>query len=250
MNLSRLRHDSRLQRHTLLAFYAALISTAMALTALLSWLIPWSRAGLLADRLAETADILAAGTLALAFIAALVALQAYAAATGLPDLEFQVSFPFSYPNRPVFRATAGEAGNLQAVRFKQTSAAIQVHNTSGYSARNPAVIIRLTGMAFSPDRLAEGWAQVDFAQTQGIIAVQWDGGAYSIHGRSGRRLPPLNLDRLHTIPSWGEPKFVIELLAEGGYRREIELPARFTADDDDREWGKELPAGDQPPHWL
>ena len=48
------------------------------------------------------------------------------------------------------------------------------------------------------------WTVVDFISTNGISAVQWDGGpAYSIHGRSTRRLPILYLDNLYAIPDWG-----------------------------------------------
>jgi hypothetical protein len=232
--------------------YGALVFAALAGTAVLAW-IPWSHPGHLADRLAETGDVMAGGTLALALIAGLIALQAYAAATGLPDLEFQIWFPFSYANRPVLLAERRYEDETAPLYVsgpgKQISAAIRVRNKSGYSAKNPAVIIRLNGMAFSTDELSSGWSEVDFANTVGTTAVQWDGTSY-IHGWSARRVPRLDLYRLHTVPAWGESKFVVELLADG-YRREIEIPVRFTTDaDSDPEWGKELPASDQPPRWI
>jgi hypothetical protein len=233
-----------------LAFYGLLLLAAAATTGLLaSRLFPWHGADTgTADRLAETADVLAAGTLVLAILAALVALQAYAAATGLPDLQVQVTFGFSYPNRPVFRATFGDDGNSQAaVPFKQVYCVMKVRNKSGYSARNPAVIIRLNGMAFHQPDDAK-WADIDFAQTQGITAMQWDGGDQSIHGYSSRRLPGLNFTGLHTVPAWGDPTFIIELLAEGGYRKEREIPVRFIPEDS--EWETDVPVSERPSEWL
>lgn len=234
----RLRRDSRFRRYVLLwtagIILAGILATAVILTA---------------GGLASTGVVLGWATLLLAVIAGLVALLAYAATTGLPNLDIQIWFPFSYANLPVFRADpVGEAGSLYARQFKQTTPEIRVRNTSNYSARNPAVVIHLRGMAFSPNEQSAEWTQIDFVTTVGITGMQWDGGAYSIHGHSVRRLPWLDLDRLHTVPAWGEPKFIIELLAEG-YRREVEIPARFTTDDGDREWGKELPASEQPPLW-
>lgn len=234
----------------MLRFYGLLLLAASAATGLLAWRVfPWhgTKTGT-ADRLAETADVLTTGTLVLAILAAFVALQAYAAATGLPDLQVQVRFGFSYPNRPVFRATSGEHGRSQvAAPFKQTYCIVNVRNKSGYSARNPAVIIRLKGMVFHPPD-GTRWADVDFAQTHGVTAVQWDGGDQSIHGYSSRRLPGLDFAGLHTVPVWGEPAFVVELLAEGGYRKEREVPVRFAPEDS--EWETNVPASERPSEWL
>jgi hypothetical protein len=235
----------------MLGFYGLLLVAAAAATALLAWRVfPWHRIETgTADRLAETADVLAAGTLVLAILAAFVALQAYAAATGLPDLQVQLTFGFSYPNRPVFRAKLGEDGSSQvAAPFKQVYCIVSVYNKIGYSARNPAVIIRLKGMAFLPRPDDTKWAEIDFAQTQGATAVQWDGGNQSIHGRSSRRLPGLNFTGLQTVPVWGQPVFVVELLAEGGYRKEREIPVRFVPEDS--EWETNVPASERPSEWL
>jgi hypothetical protein len=250
VKLSRVRHDSRLQRRAVLGFYAALVLAAAAVTGVLAWLIPWSHHAALGDRAAEIGDVLVGGTLVLAFIAGLVALQAYAAATGLPNLEIQMTFPFSSPNNPVFLAKPDEnqANIWILVTPAQSLPVISVRNVSGYSARNPAVVIRLTAMGFVNTSMGEGWTLIDAPLTLLIdgslppragATLQWDGGIYSIHGHSSRRLPKLDFDVLHTVPEWGEPKFVIELLAEG-YRKEIEIPARFTLDPKDSEWHPEI----------
>lgn len=196
-------------------------------------------------RLAQIGVVLSGMTLALTCIAALVALRAYAQSTGLPALKLQVWFEFSQPNKPVFRATRDENGWLKAVRFKQTNGTISIRNDSNYSAKNPAVVVRLRGMSFIGS-LPE-WTELIFITTVGITAVQWDGGAnYSIHGRSTRKLPVLRMDKLYQIPGYGAPSLAVELLAEG-YRREITIPVDFTVDDSPQfpEHNKE----DMPP-WL
>ena len=61
---------------------------------------------------------------------------------------------------------------------------------------------------------------------------QWDGGGdYSIHGRSARRLPDIDLGVLFYKSEWGMPRMRIELLADGGYRRNLEVTVRFRDDE-------------------
>jgi hypothetical protein len=190
-----------------------------------------------ADRLAEIGDLLAGGTLLLALIAAAVALIAYANATGLPHLEFKICFEFSEPNRPAFRASITENGWLKANTFKQTMGTISLQNTSGYTARNPAVIVRFNGMAFLPGQYSASreWVTIAFANTIGITAVQWDGGpSYAIHGHSVRFLPTLDLHGLQHVPDWGDPSLSFVLLADGGYRREVKVPVDFIVDGESR----------------
>jgi hypothetical protein len=194
--------------------------------------IALSSSASVADRLAAAADVFAGATLLLAIIAALVALLAYAVSTGPPDLRLSVRFEFSYPNEPVFTANVESNGWIKAKEFKQTCAVISFRNYSGYSAKNPALIVRAQAMAFLPNQVPsnESWIQIDFVNTVGMTAVQWDGGPmYSIHGHSVRRLPSLDLGRLWHIPDWGNPTFTFEILADG-YRREVTLPVEFTMD--------------------
>ena len=161
----------------------------------------------------------------------MVALLAYAVSTGPPDLQIQVWFNFSDANNPVFQADGKEPASLWARQFKQLTGTIRVRNNSSYSAKNPAVIIRLRDMVFLRDSYEANWVMIEFASTNGIMAVQWDGGpSYSIHGNSTRRLPDLLLDRLHMYPGSKEPGLIIELLADG-YRKEVLIPVGFTVDD-------------------
>ena len=54
----------------------------------------------------------------MALIAGLVALQAYAAATGLPDLKLQFKVPSGHPNEPRFieEQESGSMGSLGQAR--------------------------------------------------------------------------------------------------------------------------------------
>ena len=122
-----------------------------------------------------------------------------------------------------------------------------LRNDSGYSAKNPAVIVRLHAMAFEPanaDSFEQNWASMDVEiiswpaesisestePLAGLTVVQWDGGpTYSIHGNSTRRLPDLLFTQLWHKPEWGTPTLTFEILAEG-YRKEITLPVDFIVD--------------------
>jgi hypothetical protein len=224
--------DTGRRRQILLGVIGILVLVIALLTGICVYLTLSSSGSGYPDRLAEAGDIFSAATLLLTVIAALVALLAYAVTTGLPDLKVQLNFEFSWPNRPKFQAEIDENGWLRALNFKQTSGSISIRNESGYSAKNPAVIVRFRGMAYVDEQnIPSPWVVIDFVNTTGITAVQWDGGAtYSIHGNSVRKLPSLNLQRLVKVSDWPDPQIAIELLADGGYRREVVFPVDFTLD--------------------
>jgi hypothetical protein len=71
----------------------------MLLLAVVGTVLASSASGIsLVTRLAVIGVVLSGMTLALTFVAALVALRAYAQSTGLPELKMQVWFEFSRPN--------------------------------------------------------------------------------------------------------------------------------------------------------
>jgi hypothetical protein len=239
--------DSR--RRRLLAIIALCVLLFAVTAGVAVWvnLVTSSHGHSFTDRMAEDTVIIAGGTLALALIAAVVAVMAFAVATGQPDLKLRVEFPFSLPNEPVFERVTDEEGAIQAKKFKQTTGTISVLNFSGYSAKNPSVVMHLIGMAFTSNDFSRdrGWVTIGFANTIGVVAVQWDGGAtYSIHGHSTRQLPELDLESVRQIPEWAipgvqewaptsgswrtvhDPHLVFELLAEG-YRRVVKVPVMF-----------------------
>jgi hypothetical protein len=226
----RWRQDSRVQRRLLLGTYSVLLLAVAGGTAAVAVTLLSSHGGS-ADHLAEVGDAFAGGTLLLALLAGAVAVQAYAYASGLPRLMFQVQFEFSEPNKPVFQAELEDNGWTKARDFKQTTGRVILRNVSAYSARNPAVVARLHGMAFlgQGNSMRKNWTTIVFVNTVGATAIQWDGGpAYSIHGHSTRHIP-LDLSKLWHIPAWGVPSITFELLAEG-YRRVVNVPVDFTLD--------------------
>jgi hypothetical protein len=215
------------RRRLVLGFYALLLIVVTGGVVDLVSTVIASRSDSFSDRLAESGDWLAGGTLVLAAIAGLVALQAYAAATGLPDL--QVSLIIDGPRIP---DDDPEAGPVYTKRLTGPYAFhVMIKNTSSYSARNPAVIMRLPGnyLATNASEIADGWTIIDGDRNQ-MFAVQWDGGPVYIHGHSIRKL---RLDVGFVVLQSLDRLIKLELLADG-YRREIQtelgisvLPAKW-----------------------
>lgn len=218
---------------------AAVATGLTLLTTVILMILALTARADLADRLAETADVFAGATLLLVVVAAIVALLAYAVSTGTPDLKFSVQFPLDeFPNNPLFPTEVGSTRRfsdqvnedpdvLGVKAFKRIMGKILLCNDSGYSARNPAVIIRLQAMVFSVSSLdARDWVPIDYESRDSVSAVQWDGGPnYSIHGDSTRRLPDLHLDQLRIMPEKGTPTLKIEMLADD-YRRPVGIEVR------------------------
>lgn len=205
MKLDQLEQDSRIKRYvqlgSIIFAIAAVAAAAMVLT-----LLALSAREATADRYAAVGAVFAGAAFFLAIIAAVVALLAYAVSTGSPDLQLRIHFDFSRDNNPAFKAETLDYGRLAAVEFKQTIGRISLRNTSGYSANNPALIVRLQGMAFVPNSPPrDNWVKLDFVTTVGCIAIRWDGGPqYSIHGHSTRVLPSIEFTGLyHTAAPGG-----------------------------------------------
>jgi hypothetical protein len=247
---------TRANRSTGLGLLWTLLAAVAAGTTIWVALVLSSNAHSFSDRLAEAGVIIAGATLVLALIAAVVAVMAFAAATGQPDLKLRVSFPFSAVNRPTFKAHSGkEGGWLSADDLKQTTGTILLSNESRYSAKNPAVTVRLENLyvASSPEEPSlNGWIVIGFANTLGITAVQWDGGPnYSVHGKSIRQLPPLDLRPLRQPVDRGPAGLSFELLADG-YRREVLIPVELRlAPEQDQPPEQQVTEPEHlPPHWL
>lgn len=222
------RFGARLRRRFVLAAYAAVLIAALLATSGYAIAMLSTSHLALSDKLAVAGDVTAGGTLLLAVIAGLIALQAYAAATGLPDLTVQVWFANCEKNNPVFRAEPTADGYLETTAVPgQTTATIRVRNQGDYSASNPAVILRLSGMSFDLPNGHPDWAVLE-SDISGVTAVQWDGGPmYSMHGGSTRRLPPIDFCKLRYLARSDQPLLAVELLADGGYRHTAVLSVRF-----------------------
>jgi hypothetical protein len=226
--VSRVQSDPAYRRTAFLRGAVIAIGGVTLISAILA-ILAFVFAPDLADGIAFAGVVLTGATLLLAVIAAAVAVLAYAVTTGTPVLAFAIKFPFSEINNPTFEAQRREDGNLKAVSFKQLTGEIHLRNDSQYSARNPAVIIRLKGMAILPGNISKGWVAIQFANTIGVTAIQWDGEpAHPIHGNSTRRLPDISLDGLTTLPA-PTPYLEIEILAEG-YRKTLAIKPGFKID--------------------
>lgn len=221
----------RIRRRIILVGYSALLFLVLGATAgVLIFFMGGANLNL-TDRLAVIGDLLAGGALLLSFIAALLAVQAYAAATGLPSLSVQVWFGASSKNIPVFTANEEENGWLAiGAPNRQTVAQISIYNAGLYSARNPVVVLRLEGMFVRGIQDFAEWAAVDAEEGFGVTGLQWDGGGdYSVHSKSVRKLPTLDLMGLCYVPEWGKPGLRLELLAEAGYRRLVQIPVSISS---------------------
>ena len=229
--------DTRVRRKLLLAIYSFLLMIALAAILSLSCLILLSKASL-SDRLAEVADVIAAGTAILGVLAGLVALQAYAAAIGLPNLEIQVWFSTSAKNMPVFLAEEVSSGIFETTEpSRQTTAIISIRNKSVYSARDPVVIVKIAPILSNLNGelpLGDKWIPFqlpDESLGSREMVIQWDSEAGSIiHGHSLRRLPDMQLGTLSCYQSEQPLQMRVEIMADGGYRRHVDLRLFFSSD--------------------
>jgi len=253
--LDRLRHDSGFRRLALLGTTGVAVAVIILVTVVFTVLALTSSADS-ADRLAAAGDVLVGATLLLAAIAAIVALLAYAVSTGLPDLRISVEFNHYPPNNLIFKVEAQARDQFRVEPGSMRPGKVLLRNESGYSARNPALIVRLHSMAFVPERLGDSsifeanWAineSGNFAGAKGEVLreVQWDGGpTYSIHGHSTRRLPDLDFHDLW-FSTLTPPILTFEILAEG-YRRVVNVPVLLIVDGeaivDPETYGKPFPS--------
>lgn len=187
-----------------------------------------------AIRLAELADVLTATTIVIAVIAALIALQAYAASTGLPVLELQMSFYLSRLNEPIFRATRQDEYIKTSDPVRQTELTVSVRNRGRYPARNVILTVKLSGLGCDSDEgfpHGDSWTVANATAEDGrfVGLAQWSSGLL-VHASATLVLPPLHLGTLTYLPEWGDSRLCLYLLADG-YRRSVEVPVVISIDD-------------------
>ncbi len=176
------------------------------------------------DRAAAIGAAAAVATLFDAAIAGAVAVAAYYQSTQKPDLQVLLglvsdpwlqALPTSASNAPVFTVQRSRA------TYDQFQVRLALRNLATYSARNPAVRIKLE----------EGVAPVTtggWVGEPGGEATQWDGGAnQAVHGTWQRALPVLELTARG--PARDEPYYMtVEVVAEG-FRRDFIWLLKFVA---------------------
>jgi hypothetical protein len=223
--------DPAWRRRSVLTGFAASIVAVLVASGIISDLIV-AGPGDTSDKIGAVADVFTAATLLLAVIAGLVALLAYAVSTGTPDIRIGVNFASSPRNLPniVVDKKVNEPWDETLI--------IQLKNISRYSARNPAVSVRIVRLNFDYEevKFSPGWVLTEVDHSDDLsIKIQWDGGPnYSVHGNAIRVLPPLELPALSCSGdsdfrslaerNWERyaPYYEFEILAEG-YRRVVPI---------------------------
>ena len=187
------------------------------------------------DRAVQVTNVIGLAAFILVAITALVALVAYRAASGRPDLVPQISFRFSDVNRPVFAASEVSGGASQRKRvvdYRQVEGSVAILNRSKYAGRNAGFRIRLDGLGGlqSQDR----WTTVERVNQIGPAVIQWDAGVdYLIHGDWERSLPGLNFAGLVAYSK--TPALVVTLAADGMTPQHWRFPVTLLlADEYDR----------------
>jgi hypothetical protein len=249
---------------------AVLLGLALAVVGLIAGAPP--------DRWGEVASALALGTLLITAIAIGVALTAFLATFQEPDLAATAwaSAPprpgvLELPWKPIVRVDElpeplrtnrlvasrllASTDFYQSVRAAEGAALqIRLTNNSPFSARNPAVVAKISGLLWlSPDQ--PGW--IVTSEADGDYRLQWDGGSdLAVHGRWSRDLPTVRLaGAVLTIPrdtaTYGDGAVELELaLVADGFdpdRGRVNLPLRVVDWFDSREqamneWMKEAEA--------
>lgn len=193
---------------------------AVALAAFANW-----KFGLpTGDKTVVINTVVATVSCLLVAVAGVVALIAYLAASGRPDLDIDITFPFSFPNKPVFVADDSQdhpAGWRTITPFKQVQAKVRLKNASDYAGRNPGVRIELEGLGgLNPQ---PGWESLEFANTVGLTTIQWDGDI--VHGCWSRTLPDLNFEGVQELVP-GAAALVVTIAADGIRPVERRMPVR------------------------
>ncbi|MEU8952077.1 hypothetical protein [Streptomyces sp. NPDC048489] len=221
-----------LRNYRLLTTVTTLVTVAVGTVIVLGATLGGWKLGLHTDDRAIIVNTaLVIDTCMLTAVAAVLALLAYRAATGIPSLDIAITFNFSFPNEPVFEAASGDDDEVigdewrRIASYKQSWATVTLTNSSAYAAKNPGVRIQLEGLGGLGEH--QGWEQVSFVTSVGTTQIQWDGGTDSIvHGQWSRTLPTLNLaDVRELVP--GGTALVVTIVADGITPIVKRLPVRI-----------------------
>lgn len=210
-------------RKALILGVTSLVVAIMAATAAGGYVV-WSTIPDQADRLAAFGDVMVASTLLLTAVAVAIGVAAYQVTVEAPELEPEITFRCSGPNRPVFLVEPEpRLGIHRLVSFRQIEASVRIHNRGSASARNPAMRIDLVGLGGMRPHL--DWRPIDWSNHAGIHSVQWDGGAnLAIHGNGTRVLPDLTFESVFALDDH-DSEFALQVtLAAEGFRRVHTLP--------------------------
>jgi hypothetical protein len=194
------------------------------------------------DRIAAITAAFTAATFVLAALAALVALFAYQVAAQTPDLLPEIKFWFC-PGNAVFLIKGPQDGAAgiplltqrqipgQMLSFLvQFQAWVRVTNRRLWSARQPALRLRLRGLILPSNSTVERAGKWVVDQTDSLrstIGLRWEGTA--IHGGETRNLPGLELYELRATDD--NPVITLEVFAEG-FHKSFDFPIELITTDE------------------
>ncbi len=219
---------------------AVLVATAMVV-GFVAW-GGWSL-GISHNHRSDPAAVVGAAVAVVSFLLVLlgtvVAVAAYVAATGAPELELEIKFPGMDTNDLAFEVERFDDESLTGLseenksRFRRIPAGwaaqgtVVLRNQSAYAARNPGVLIELAyGITGASMARNSGWiATREDEQPYGVKGLQWDGGIdFIIHGRWMREIP-LDFSGVKIFGD-GHESLTVTVVADGYGPREWIVPVR------------------------
>ena len=216
---------------------AVVLLAAMGVAILGTALAGWRFGMVSADLPTRINTVVAVCAFLLVAATLIVALMAYLAATGRPDLETSLRFRFCDENAPVLQTDAPQEpdGQVQITRYRQTECDVVLRNRSRFAARNPGIRIVLEGLGGLPEQA--GWSTLAWPNMIGPTIFEWDGGAdYIIHGKWSRTLPQLNFDGAFVYPTEHGPALIAIAAADGLEPRELRMPITILGRDQYLDW--------------
>jgi hypothetical protein len=212
------------------------------------------------DKVTRINTVVAASAYVAAIIAAAFALIAYWQTSGRPSLKPEVSqspfrfselearsreappwirtwakpFPrnwndYSKENADLFTFHWGEDPPKSSVPMLEgvvsnTFLTVTLVNRTKYTARNPGLRIQFDGLLFND--IPSGWTPVArWGESNGLMAIQWDGGIDNIvHGKWSRTLPIVGFDEVVVIKRW--PELIMTVVADGCRPKEYKFPLK------------------------
>lgn len=187
------------------------------------------------DHVAVLNAVVALAAFVLVAAALVIALLAYIAATGRPNLEPYIFFTSAmrgtHPNELVARVF--KDGKLDSsIDWRLT---VVLRNRSKYAARNPGVRVDF-GHLLATTEWSAGWSIVEdpnFVR----MAVHWDGGAdYVIHGRWTRTLPQLSLHNAVVVLNPNPIPMYVTIAADGFGPKEFTFRLRLLVEAEYERW--------------
>jgi hypothetical protein len=204
------------------------ITVALIIVGLLTWASPLSTA----DRLGLAANEIAGATFALAVLASIFAILAYAVSTRTPKIEPVLIFPNCQPNKPVVSKAQGDNAPGTPLQARvgiagPLSIEVGLDSQNRWAAAHVTLRIRLVNMTLPPTWQSLGWeraygspagAPIDTFQLREPLALAY-GQIYQHF---------LTLDFTGLRLTGERPLILMWVAADGGYLRIAKVAVEVT----------------------